>query len=94
MKDVYTVGEMIGEAMRQAHYRADHPLAYIRGNQIVVFDWNDDGTLQDEYPISLSELKGGLRTAFWVRQLAGKSWVTKEHLGALSSVVIRHFGLD
>jgi len=75
-------------------YLAEHPtLTAVVDGAIEVYDLNQDGTVHYVYPIPLADLRGGLGTAFWVRQLADKTWITKDHLSSFASDVIAHFGL-
>jgi hypothetical protein len=68
-------------------------LTAVIDDEINVYNYRPDGIIRDVYSVPLAALQGGLRTAFWVRQLADMSWMTKEHLAAFASDVIAHFGL-
>lgn len=69
------------------------PLTAVVDDEINVYNYRPDGVIREVYSVPLPALQGGLRTAFWVRQLADVSWATKEHLASFASDVIAHFGL-
>lgn len=47
---------------------------------IVIYDRFEDGTVQERYDIPISELREAKGVAFWLRQLAQKTWITTRHL--------------
>jgi hypothetical protein len=85
----HTIGDIGKGLLARMHHNAQFPVVDIDGADVVIYDRRDDGSVIERYYIATSDLRTASRVAFWVRQLAPKTWVTTRHLELLASTVYR-----
>lgn len=66
-----------------------YPIAHVEidGRHIVIYDVQANGERVEMYDIPVERIQDAPDVAFWFRQIALKSWVTKDHLYKLACVV-------
>jgi hypothetical protein len=85
----HTIGDVGEGLLVRMQHQAQFPVVDIDGDDVVMYDRGDDGSVIERYYIATSDLRTASRVAFWMRQLAPKTWVTTRHLELLASTVYR-----
>ena len=88
MNGEFSMAQIADAAMADLRHRAAFPLIVRDGDFIVLIDRLEDGTEHERYDVPVDQLSTAAGTAFWMRQLAPKNWVTKKHLELLAQAVI------
>lgn len=84
----YTAGALADKLMATLQHRRAFPLIRREGDFLVLFDRYEDGTERETYDVPVADLQRAAGVGFWIRQLAPKTWVTKEHLELLAQAAI------
>lgn len=84
----FSAADVAAQLMERLQHRRSFPLICRDGEHLVLFDRYEDGTERERYDVPVVDLQRSAGVAFWVRQLAPKTWVTKEHLELLAQAVI------
>jgi hypothetical protein len=82
------IREIAAESMTRARHESAYPIIRVEGQFVVLYDRMPDGTEHDRYDVPVNELRSPKGVAFWVRQLAPKTWVTKRHLQLFAQTVL------
>lgn len=87
------IGECMREAMAHARDRSARPLVTLAERlpdgriAVLVFD----RTRQHDEPMYDFYCSGPESALTWIAQMAGKSWITTEHLGAFAALIAEAF---
>lgn len=84
----FSVAVAADEFMARMVRRRTFPLIKREGDYLVLFDRYEDGTERETYDVPVADLQRAAGVGFWIRQLAPKTWVTKEHLELLAQAAI------
>lgn len=90
--NVSTLAEASNSFMERARRERAYPVVTVEKGSIFLFDRSEDGSVQGSYEIELRDLRTPARVAFWVRQIAPKTWVTKRHLELFAQIVFQANG--
>ncbi|MGH8421824.1 MAG: hypothetical protein ACRER3_05620 [Pseudomonas fluorescens] len=87
------ISECMRDAMAHARDRSAHPLVTLAERlpdgriAVLVFD----RTRQHDEPMYDFYCSGPESALTWIAQMAGKSWITTEHLGAFAALIAEAF---
>lgn len=57
------------------------------GDYLVIYDLQEDGSKREMYDIPVKGVSDAQGVAFWMRQLAQKTWITTQHLYRLACAI-------
>lgn len=72
----------------ELRHQAAHPIIVRDGDYLVLIDRLPSGEQRETYDVPVKDMRTAGGVAFWVRQLAPKTWVTKKHLELLAQAAI------
>lgn len=84
----YPAMDALTLTVAELRHRAAHPIIVRDGDYLVLIDRLPDGQQRETYDVPVKDMRTAGGVAFWVRQLAPKTWVTKKHLELLAQAAI------
>lgn len=87
------IGEVVEEALARLQQRRAHPLVKMLErlpDGRVAFEFYDR-TREHDSPMYDFYCSGPLQAVEWIRQVAPKTWITKEHITVFSSLILEAF---
>lgn len=84
----YTAAQATEIALAQINRLRTFPIIVKDGGSLVLIDRREDGAERERYDIPVDQLTTASGVAFWIRQIAPKSWVSKKHIELLAQSVI------